>query len=149
MELVIAAKLDGQELDYFNRYIGARLRGKTKWIGEVTDDEKNQLMANALCLLHPITWDEPFGLTLIESMACGTPVIAFRKGSIPEIIVNKKTGYVVKTTAEMIKAVKKIGEISRKDCRFHVEKNFNLKRMVDAYEDLYYKIVDGKITQRK
>src|SRR3989344_704902 len=94
MELVIAAKLDGQELDYFNRYIGARLRGKTKWIGEVTDDERNQLMANALCLLHPITWDEPFGLTLIESMACGTPVIAFRKGSIPEIIVNKKTGYV-------------------------------------------------------
>lgn len=148
MELVIAAKLDAHEADFFNRYIGSRLRGKIKWIGEVTDDERNQLLVNALCLLHPITWDEPFGLTLIESMACGTPVIAFNKGSSSEIIINKKTGYVVKTTAEMINAVAKINQISRKECRFHVEKNFNLKRMVDAYEDLYYKIVDGKIAKR-
>lgn len=102
-----------------------------------------------MCLLHPITWEEPFGLALIESMACGTPVVAFKHGSSSEIIINKKTGYIVKTTAEMIKAVKKIGEILRKDCRFHVEANFNLKKMVDAYEDLYYKVVDGKITRRR
>ena len=144
-ELIIAAKLDPQDIEYFNRFIGSRLsNGRIKWVGEVTDEERNDLMANALCLLHPITWKEPFGLTLIESMACGTPVVAFRKGSIPEIIIDKKTGFIVETENEMIRAVKKISSISRSECRKHVRDNFNLKKMVDAYEKLYYEIVNGK-----
>src|SRR4030042_3072717 len=141
-ELIIAAKLDPQDIDYFNRYIGSRLsNGLIKWVGEVGDEERNKLYANALCLPHPVTWREPFGLTLIESMACGTPVIAFRRGSIPEIIVHRKTGFVVESEKEMAKAVRKIETIDRSECRKHVKTNFNLKKMVDAYEKLYNKIV--------
>jgi len=142
-ELIIAAKLDPQDIDYFNRYIGSRLsNGLIKWVGEVGDEERNKLYANALCLLHPITWKEPFGLTLIESMACGTPVIAFRRGSIPEIIIHRKTGFVVESEKEMVKAVRKIETINRSECREHVKTNFNLKKMVDAYEKVYNEIVD-------
>ena len=144
-KLIIAAKLDKADIDYFNQYVAPRLYNKNiSWIGEVTDNERNKLMSSALCLLHPVTWPEPFGLTLIEAMACGCPVIAFREGSIPEIVINKKTGFVVEKEKEMIHAVEKISSISRPACRKHIEKNFNLKKMVDAYEKLYYKIVNEK-----
>src|SRR4030042_3432929 len=101
-------------------------------------------MSEALCLLHPITWREPFGLNMIEAMACGCPVVSFNKGSIPEIVVDKKTGFIVEKEKEMIKAIEKIGSISRKKCRRYVEQNFNLKKMVDAYEKVYHEIVDGQ-----
>ena len=144
-KLIIAAKLDKSDVDYFNQYVAPRLYNKSiKWIGEVDDKERNELMSKAICLLHPITWPEPFGLTMIEAMACGCPVIAFREGSVPEIVEDKKTGFIVEKEKEMIQAVDKIQSISRQDCRNHVEKNFNLKKMVDAYEKLYHDIIDGK-----
>ena len=103
-------------------------------------------MSEAICLLHPVTWPEPFGFTMIEAMACGCPVVAFQEGSIPEIVKDKKTGFVVEKEKEMIHAVEKIKLISRRSCREYVEKNFSLKKMVDAYEKLYYEIINVKKT---
>ncbi|MEX0616840.1 MAG: glycosyltransferase family 4 protein [Candidatus Woykebacteria bacterium] len=149
-ELIMAAKLDKYDVDYFNKYVAPRLsNGKIRWVGEVDDKERNKLMAEASCLLHPVTWSEPFGLGMIEAMATGCPVIAFNKGSIPEIIIDKKTGFIVKEEKEMMKAIEKIGSISRKRCRAHVEKNFNLKGMVDSYEKLYYEIINGGPNKRE
>ena len=144
-ELIIAAKLDKTDVDYFNRYVAPRLsNGRVRWVGEVDDLERNKLMSKALCLLHPITWREPFGLTMIEAMATGCPVISFNKGSVPEIIKDKKTGFIVEKETEILKAIKRIKSISRMDCRKHIEQNFNLKKMVDSYEKLYYEIVNAR-----
>lgn len=144
-ELIIAAKLDKADVDYFNQYVAPRLYNeKIHWVGEVDDLERNRLLSEALCILHPVTWPEPFGLTMIEAMASGCPVIAFNEGSIPEVVVDKKTGFIVEKGIDMTKAVKKIGRISRKECRRHIKENFNLKKMVDSYEKLYYEIVNGK-----
>ena len=144
LPLIIAAKLDTKDLAYFNQYIKPHLSESIRWIGEVSEEERNKLMSKAMCFLHPVTWKEPFGLTLIEAMACGCPVIAFKKGSIPEIIIHKKTGFVVLDIHEMIKAVKKINTIKREDCRKHALEKFNTKIMTDEYEKIYQKILNKK-----
>ncbi len=144
MPLIIAAKLDLGDLSYFNTFVEPKLGGIIRWIGEVSEEERNNLMAHAAALLHPVTWREPFGLVLIESMACGTPVIAFNKGSIPELIVHGKTGFVVNDTEEMIEAVVRIGDIDRKTCRNHALVQFNEKKMTDEYEMLYEKLLLGR-----
>lgn len=144
MPLIIAAKLDSVDLPYFNEYVGPNLSEDIRWIGEVNENERNKLMSKALCLLHPVTWPEPFGLTMIEAMACGTPVIAFRKGSIPEVIDNGKTGYVVNDVDEMIRAVLKIKKISREDCRTYSLTNFSSQKMTKEYELIYEKILKKK-----
>lgn len=141
LPLIIAAKLEPMDTPYFNQYVGPYLSDTIKWVGEVTEEERNKLMSRALCFLHPVTWQEPFGLVLIEAMTCGCPVIAFRKGSIPEIVVHGKTGFVVSDIYEMIKAVMKIKKISRQACREHAISNFNAKIMVDKYEKIYDKII--------
>lgn len=142
MPLVIAAKLDNCDVPYFKEYIEPRLSDKITWVGEVTSRVRNKLMTKALCFLHPVTWREPFGLAIIESMACGTPVIAFNKGSIPEIVRHGKTGFVAEDVSEMIEYVRRVKEIKRKDCRIHVEKNFSAERMVLEYESVYRKILN-------
>lgn len=144
--LIIAAKLDPADQQYYKQYIEPRLSEQIRWVGEVTEEERNRLMSKALCFLHPVTWREPFGLTLIEAMACGAPVVAFKRGAIPEIVKNGKTGFVVEDVDEMIVAVSNIEKISREDCRKHALKNFNAKRMADEYEKIYYKILEEKIT---
>src|SRR5258708_7732499 len=95
MPLIIAAKLDPVDKNYFRYYVEPWLSDRIRWVGEVDEEERNRLMAKAKCFLHPVTWREPFGLTIIEAMACGTPVVAFNEGSIPELIKNGVTGYVV------------------------------------------------------
>lgn len=107
------------------------------------EGERNQLMSKALCMLHPAQWKEPFGLTLIEAMACGCPVVAFGKGSIPEIVRDRKTGFVVEDAEEMIEAITRIKEIDRQYCRDYALKNFNAQRMTDEYEKIYNKIING------
>jgi len=137
LPLIIAAKLDTHDVRYYKKYVKPHLGGKIQWIGEVGERERNQLYAKALCLLHPVTWPEPFGLTLIEAMACGSPVIAFNKGSIPEVVSHEKTGFVVNNLKEMVESVAKIKLISREECAIHARTNFNAERMIASYESLY------------
>ena len=141
LPLVIAAKLEPSDRPYYRDYIEPFLSDQIRWIGEVDETERNRLMSRAMCFLHPVTWPEPFGLTLIEAMACGAPVVAFGRGSIPEIVQNRRTGFVVRTVDEMIDAVQNIGAIDRKRCRRHALVSFGAERMADGYEAIYEKIL--------
>ncbi len=102
--------------------------------GELGMEEKVALYQNAKALLFPVLWEEPFGLVMIEAMACGTPVAAYRRGAVPEVVVDGKTGFVVDAEDQLIEAVKKIGEIDRTACRRHVEEHFTNEKMIDALE---------------
>lgn len=143
--LIIAAKLDTASLNdikYFHQFIEPELeKNSIHWLGEVTEEERNRLMSKALCMLHPATWEEPFGLTIIEAMACGCPVVAFNRGSIPEIVIDGKTGYVVEDVAGMKKAIRKIDNVSRSTCRQYALTTFTAETMADKYEELYYRIL--------
>src|SRR5581483_409484 len=142
LPLILAAKLEKRDEKYFKEYVEPHLgKDGIEWVGEVNEEERNKLMSQALCFLHPGTWAEPFGLTLIEAMACGCPVIAFNRGSIPEVIEDGKTGFVVNTEKEMIEAVKKATTLDRSYCRNYVLDNFNEDLMAKRYEDVYYKIL--------
>jgi glycosyltransferase involved in cell wall biosynthesis len=141
LPLIMAAKVDPHDLAYFREYIEPRLSDRIRWVGEVDETERNALMAGARCFLHPVTWREPFGLTLIEAMSCGCPVVAFDKGSIPEIIETGVTGYVVQDLDTMIEAVENIGAIDRAKCREHALTNFSAEKMTDGYEEVYKKIL--------
>jgi len=111
-----------------------------QFVGQVGFEQKVKLLSDAEGILFPIDRREPFGLVMIEAMACGTPVIAFNRGSVPEVVVDKKTGFIVDDKEEMIEAIKEIGSIKRKDCRKHIEQNFTLNQMVDKYEKIYKKL---------
>jgi len=137
MSLIIAAKLEDQYKEYFTTKIKPFLNDKIRWVGEVNEKQRNALMSRARCFLHPLEWAEPFGLTLIEAMACGTPVVAFKKGSMMEIIQDGKNGYLANNIAEMIRAIRNIDKIDRKYCRNYVLQKFSAKRMAQAYEAVY------------
>jgi len=141
MQLIIAAKLEKTDQAYFREYVEPRLSERIRWIGEVGEEERNRLMSRAMCLLHPVTWREPFGLVLIEAMACGCPVVGFNRGSIPELIKTGVTGYVVEDIEGMMDAVMNISSIDRTQCRSHALENFNNKKMTDGYEEIYRKIL--------
>jgi len=145
LPLTIAAKLDPNPVDlaYFKEKIEPHLSETIQWIGEVDTEQRNVLMSNAIALLHPVTWREPFGLTLIEAMACGCPIVAFNRGSIPEIVKHEKTGFIVEDTVEMVEVLGRIKEIKREDCRNYVLEKFSLIKMVDAYESIYKKIISN------
>jgi glycosyltransferase involved in cell wall biosynthesis len=143
MPLIIAAKLDQDRYgQYFEEEIKPRLNDKIMWIGEVNEATRNQLYAKAYCFLHPVTWPEPFGLTLIEAMACGCPVVALSQGSIPEVVSNHQSGYVVDTVEEMIKAVKDVVLIKRSECRHYAQTTFDQHRMVNGYETFYTMLLE-------
>jgi glycosyltransferase involved in cell wall biosynthesis len=103
--------------------------------------EKANYLKNASCFLMPINWEEPFGLVMVESMACGTPVIAFDRGAVREIIKDGETGFITKNVREMAKAVQEIKNISRKKCRQWAEKNFSVEKMAIGYEKIYKKVL--------
>lgn len=145
LPLILAAKLDPADETYFKEYVKPRLSEQIRWVGEVNEEERNKLMSRAMCFLHPVTWREPFGLTLIEAMACGSPVVAFKRGSSREIVKNGKTGYVVEDVDEMVLAVSNIDKINREDCRRHALENFNVNKMADGYEKIYKKILSEKL----
>ncbi|PIV00193.1 glycosyl transferase [Candidatus Shapirobacteria bacterium CG03_land_8_20_14_0_80_39_12] len=135
-----------QDQKYFDNEIKPFLDPKIEYLGTVSDEVKKDLLKNALGFLHLNTYPEGFGLTLIEAMACGTPVIGMNLGSIPEVIEDQKTGFVVNTLEEAEVAIKKIDQISRKDCRERVEKHFTVEKMVDEYEKVYHQILEKKKT---
>src|SRR5581483_11309415 len=113
LPLIIAAKLELVDRPYFREHVEPYLSDQIQWVGEVDEAERNRLMSRAMAFLHPITWQEPFGLTLIEAMACGCPIVAFGYGSIPEIIKNQETGFIVNDVEGMIDAVGNIDAIDR------------------------------------
>ncbi len=120
---------------YFSKELKALIDNKNiKYVGEVFGKNQIDLFRNAKALLFPIKWEEPFGLVMIEAMACGTPVIAYSSGAVKEVIKDKKTGFIVKNADEMAKKIKEIEKIKREDCRERVEENFTTEIMIDGYE---------------
>ncbi|PJC28444.1 glycosyl transferase [Candidatus Shapirobacteria bacterium CG_4_9_14_0_2_um_filter_39_11] len=141
IKLKIAGLLIKEEEEFFNTQIKPNLNQNIQYLGLIDNKEKKKLLKNALGFLHLNTYSEGFGLTLVEAMASGTPVIGMNLGSIPEIIEDNKTGFVISDTREAIEAIKKIDKIERKVCRERVEKFFSLDRMIDEYEQIYHKIL--------
>ena len=140
IKLLLAGQIQEMRKDYFEKTIKPHLSKKIKYIGELTTEELSNFYGSAKACLYPIEWEEPFGLIMAESMACGTPVIVFDRGSAREVVEDGKTGFVVKNIDEMIEAMKKIDKIDRFACRQRVEKYFTYQRMVDDYEKIYYQI---------
>jgi len=129
--------------EYLEKEIKPHFSKKIKFLGEIkSDKEKSELLGNAKALIYPLLWEEPFGLVMIESQACGTPVIAFKRGSVEELVKHNVTGLVCKTEKEMIKAIKKIDNLERIECRKWVEKNFTIEKMVENHEKLYYQLIE-------
>jgi len=141
-KLLIIGTKDSKK--YWETKINPYLGKNIKYLGVVPYEKTYQFYRQAKVSLTPIQWEEPFGLTFIEAMACGTPVIVFDRGSAKEVVRDGKTGFVVKNVAEAVRALKKIGQIDRKECRKHVEKNFTVERMIDKYEEVYYKILGSE-----
>lgn len=145
LPLKIAAKIDPADRLWAERnFLPLLDTPGVEYLGEVNEKEKAKLLGGALALLFPIDWPEPFGLVMIEAMACGTPVIAFPGGSVEEVLIDGVTGIICpsRTVEEMVAAVKRIEKISREACRLHVEQNFSSKVMADQYEEVYYRLLD-------
>ena len=144
MQLRIAAKLPRGERRYFKERLEPQIDGtQIRLIGEVNDEAKQPFLAGAAALLFPIDWPEPFGLVMIEAMACGTPVNAFRSGSVPEVIDEGITGFVVDDEEQAVQAVKRLGELDRKRVRDRFEERFTAGRMAADYVSHYHSMVNG------
>ena len=138
MTLRIAAKVDEKDREYFKGVIEPLLDDPLiDFIGEIGDDDKAAFLGGARALLFPIDWPEPFGLVMVEAMACGTPVVTRPCGAAPEVVAHGRTGFVVDSLPELVEAVKRIDEIDRAECRRHVEARFSVARMTDGYEAVY------------
>jgi glycosyltransferase involved in cell wall biosynthesis len=132
-----------QDDTYYHQYIEPHLNNnKVVYVGSVGPVDRNRLLGKATALLHPINFNEPFGLSVIEAMACGTPVIAFDKGSMPELIENGKNGFLVNTVNEAMDAVTHIRDIERAFCRRHIERHFTANHMVEKYIQVYETILE-------
>ncbi|MBT1071426.1 glycosyltransferase family 4 protein [Pelotalea chapellei] len=143
IKLKIAAKIDRGDRDYFDNKIKPLIDDQlVEYVGEINEEGKKDFLGNALALLFPIDWEEPFGLVMIESMACGTPVIAFGRGSVPEIIKESVAGFVVRNVEEAVRAVAAIPSLSRKRCRGYFEENFLAARMAADYIAIYEAMTD-------
>ena len=141
MKLVIAGII--QDEIYFKEHVEPFLNDEITYIGSVGPHERDSVLSNAYALLHPINFSEPFGLSVVEAMACGTPVLAFDKGSMPEIIQNGKNGFIVPNTEEMVQRLIDVQNISRKSCRDTVVKRFSQEKMVKEYIKVYNEILNN------
>ncbi len=140
--LILAGNVDDPDEEYFHRRIAPFLDGDmVRYVGEADHHQKRDVLSRAACLLAPITWDEPFGLFMIEAMACGTPVVAYRRGAASELVEHGKTGFVVDSVDEMAEAVQHVDQIDPRTCRQHVAERFDVPRMTDDYLALYERIV--------
>ena len=142
-KLILAGIIQDQA--YYDQYVAPHIENsRVLYAGSVGPAERNRMLGKACALLHPIQFDEPFGLSVIESMACGTPVIAFDRGSMPELIENGQSGFLVNNLDAAIEAVARIKEIDRADCRRHVERHFTVDRMIDEYIQVYEMILQDR-----
>jgi glycosyltransferase involved in cell wall biosynthesis len=142
MPLKIAAKVDRVDHGYFEHVIRPMLDGSpVEFIGEVGGADRVRFLGDARALLFPIDWPEPFGLVMIEALACGTPVIAFGRGSVPEVIRHERTGFIVGSIDDMVQAVGAIDRIDRGECRREVERRFTDAQMAIGYEDAYARVL--------
>jgi glycosyltransferase involved in cell wall biosynthesis len=140
--LKIAAKVDPSNVRYFEEEIKPLLGNPlVEFVGEISEARKSDFLGQAKALLFPIDWPEPFGLVLVESLACGTPVVAFRNGSVPEIIDDHRTGFIVDTVQEAIEAARRVDAISRRACRQAFEQRFTARRMAEQYLATYARVI--------
>ena len=147
-KLIIAGKVDNADKKYYESEIKHLIDGKQiVYIGELGHDDKVELLQNAFMTVHPVTWPEPFGLVMAESMACGTPVLALSQGSIPEVISHNFTGFVEDDIDSLIQRVKEVENIDRNYCRTYVEDNFSAERMTEGYLATYRKIISSRIDE--
>jgi glycosyltransferase involved in cell wall biosynthesis len=147
MRLKIAAKVDQADSEYFRNRIKPLLNhGLVEFIGEIGHDRKNDFLGDASAFLFPIQWPEPFGIVMIEALACGTPIIAYPYGSVPEILENGVTGFIVADAEGAVAAVKNVKAISRQSCRKHFERHFSAERMAAEYLTIYQRLVQKEPT---
>jgi glycosyltransferase involved in cell wall biosynthesis len=141
-KLIVSGVIQTEYQDFFEYRIKPMIDGKQiQFVGAADFEKKVDLFKNAKAFLYPVKRPEPFGLVVAESMACGTPVIAYRAGAMSELIKNRRTGFLVNSKEEMIAALNKIKRIKRRDCYHHVQRKFNLQKVVNKYEALYNKIL--------
>jgi glycosyltransferase involved in cell wall biosynthesis len=145
MRLKVAAKIYPEERAYFDEVLAPLIRETplVEFVGEIDQRGRQELLAGAAGLLFPIEWPEPFGLVMIEAMACGTPVIGWRRGSVPEVVDEGVTGFVVDAIDEAVSAVDRLGRLSRVTCRSVFERRFDAARMARDYVDVYRGVVAG------
>jgi glycosyltransferase involved in cell wall biosynthesis len=143
--LKIAAKVDRVDKEYFASTIKPLLcNSLVELVGEIGEAEKDNFLGDAYALLLPIDWPEPFGLVMIEALACGTPVIAYRGGAVPEIIEEGHTGFIVRTIKDAVEAVQRVPELSRKRCREVFEERFTAARMAQDYVQIYKRLINAR-----
>jgi glycosyltransferase involved in cell wall biosynthesis len=148
-KLKIAGKVDVVDVEYFEQEIKPHIDGQQiEYLGEANHLQKNAIMGGAYATLFPITWREPFGLVMVESMASGTPVIAMRMGSTEEVIIDGQTGFLCNNVEECISSLDKVSKLNRYACRQYVEENFSVKQMTDGYEAVYQKLIAEKLAQQ-
>jgi glycosyltransferase involved in cell wall biosynthesis len=140
LPLKIAAKIDSADREYFAAQIAPLLSSPgIEYLGEIDENAKARLLGDAVALLFPIDWPEPFGLAMIEAMACGTPVIAFSRGSVPEVVDPGVTGYIVSSIEEAVACVERARGLDRRECRRQFERRFGAARMAREYTSIYRK----------
>ena len=136
--LRIGAKVDPTDVEYYESVIKPLIDGRqVEYLGELGDEDKNLLLGSARALLFPVDWPEPFGLAMTEAMACGTPVLALRRGSVPEVVEDGVTGFVRDTEDELAQLAEQVTDLSRRACRDRVERLFSVGVMTDGYEAVY------------
>jgi glycosyltransferase involved in cell wall biosynthesis len=142
--MMIGKMREAWEFEYYETYVKPELSDDIQYLGEVPHEHKVDLLANASALLFPIRWNEPFGMVMIEAMACGTPVIAFSEGAAPEVVEHGRTGFLVDGEEEMAAAIGRLGEIDRSECRAAVEGYFSTERMVAEHVVLFEEILAAR-----
>lgn len=150
MNLRIAAKIGDDDHVYFRNRVAPLLEHPlVEFIGEIGEHQKEEFLGNARALLFPINWPEPFGLVMIESLACGTPVIAYPGGSVREVLEDGTTGFIVENSAEACAALGRLDRISRRGCRRYFERRFSARRMADDYLDIYADVIESQTAAPK
>jgi glycosyltransferase involved in cell wall biosynthesis len=146
--LKMAGKIDKVDQEFFETKLKPHIDGQQiQYLGEANHVQKNALMGGAVATLFPITWREPFGLVMVESMASGTPVIAMELGSTPEVIAHGRSGFLCRTMEDCVEAIANIHQIDRRACREHVRTHFSAQRMADGYEEVYRQILQERFKQ--